>query len=138
LGGLGFAASAWRLRDRDRWIGWDSNTRQKYLDQVVGLVRFLIRPCVRCKNLASKVLGLAMDRLPQDFAHRYGYQPWLVESFIDTNSHTGTCYRAANWILVGSTKGTGRYDSPRYGRETVTKPTASRLMLTVWQYPMRD
>lgn len=119
LGGLGFAASAWRLRDRDRWIGWDSHTRQKYLDQVVGLARFLIRPCVNCKNLASKVLGLAMHRLPQDFANRYGYQPWLVESFIDTDSHTGACYRAANWILVGSTQGAGRYDSPHYGRETV-------------------
>ena len=119
LGGLGFAASAWRLNDRDRWIGWDEETRQMYLDQVVGLSRFLIRPCVRCRNLASRILGLAMQRLPHDFAARYGYQPWLVETFVDTSCFEGTCYRAANWIRVGSTVGTGRYDSPHYGEETV-------------------
>jgi len=34
----------------------------------------------------------------------------LVESFVDSSCYSGTCYRAANWIAVGKTKGRGRQD----------------------------
>jgi hypothetical protein len=110
LGGLGFAAAALHLEARDRWIGWDLETRRARLDRVVGMSRFLIRPSVRCKNLASRVLGLAMGRFEQDFEAAYGYHPWLVETFVDTEQFRGTCYQAANWIRVGSTQGRGRQD----------------------------
>jgi hypothetical protein len=110
LGGLGFAAAALQLADRDEWIGWDAEERQAYLDSLVGMSRFLIRPCVRCHNLASKVLSMSMSVLPIDFESRYGYKPLLVESFVDTDRFSGTCYRAANWIEVGKTKGRGRQD----------------------------
>jgi len=110
LGALGFAAAALHLQARDRWIGWDLETRRAHLDRVVGLSRFLIRPSVQCRNLASRVLGLAMARLPQDFERRYGYRPWLVETFVDTTQFAGTCYQAANWIRVGSSQGRGRQD----------------------------
>ncbi|PJA58708.1 MAG: transposase [Rhodocyclales bacterium CG_4_9_14_3_um_filter_68_10] len=110
LGALGFASAALHLQARDRWIGWDLETRRAQLDRVVGLSRFLIRPSVQCRNLASRVLGLAMARLTKDFEHRYGYQPWLVETFVDTTQFTGTCYQAANWIRVGSSQGRGRQD----------------------------
>ncbi len=119
LGGLSFSSSALQLRDRDRWIGWDSETRQQYLDQVVGMSRFLIRNSVNCKNLASKVLGLAMKQLPQEFAARYGFEPLLVETFVDTEQFRGTCFRAANWIRVGSTQGMGRYGTDNFGQETI-------------------
>ena len=59
LGGLGFAAAALNLADRDRWIGWDAATRREHLHRVVGMARFLIRRSVRCHNLASRVLGMA-------------------------------------------------------------------------------
>ena len=52
LGGLGFGAAALQLADRDQWIGWDSDTRRKYLFRVVGMSRFLIRTTVHCQNLA--------------------------------------------------------------------------------------
>lgn len=110
LGGLGFAAAALQLADRDKWIGWDADERQAYLDSVVGMSRFLIRPSVRCQNLASKVLSMSMSVMPTDFERRYGYRPLLVESFVDTDYFSGTCYRAANWIEVGKTKGRGRQD----------------------------
>ena len=71
LGGLGFAAPALHLADRDAWIGWDREHRQQYLHYVVGLSRFLIRPCVHCKNLASKVLGMAAQVMPKDFEKQY-------------------------------------------------------------------
>ena len=110
LGGLGFAAAALHLADRDVWIGWEAEARRAYLQYVVGLSRFLIRPSVHCRNLASKVLSLSLAAMPDDFERQYGYRPWLVESFVDTRYYTGTCYRAANWIAVGQTKGRGRQD----------------------------
>jgi len=109
LGGFGFAAAALQLADRDAWIGWDAEVRGAYLDYVVGMSRFLIRPGVQCRNLASKVLSLAVTALPDDFEERFGYRPWLMETFVDTG-YSGACYRAANWIAVGKTKGRGRQD----------------------------
>ena len=110
LGGFGFAAAALQLADRDKWIGWDAELRRMHLHSVVGMNRFLIRPSIQCHNLASKVLGMALAELPVDFERKYNYRPWLVESFVDISRYSGACYRAANWILVGKTKGRGRQD----------------------------
>lgn len=110
LGALGFAAPALKLADRDRWIGWDEEQRKAQLHRAVGLSRFLIRPSVNCRNLASRVLSTSLKQLVKDFAERYQYQPWLVESFVDSTQFSGASYRAANWILVGETKGRGRQD----------------------------
>jgi hypothetical protein len=127
LGGLGFGAAALHLADRDRWIGWDGEQRQMYLHAVVGMSRFLIRPSVQCCNLASKVLGMSMAALPADFERQYGYRPYLVESFVDTEYYSGTCYKAANWIEVGRTKGRGRQD--RFNQSAKSKKT-------IYVYPL--
>jgi hypothetical protein len=50
---------------------------------------------------------------------RYGYRPWLVESFVEQSSYAGTCYQASNWIEVGQTQGRGRQDSEHQRAETV-------------------
>ncbi len=110
LGGFGFAAAALQLADRDTWIGWDAEQRRAHLHCVVGMSRFLLRPSVPCRNLASKVLSMSLATLPDDFERQFGYKPWLVESFVDTRHYSGACYRAANWIAVGKTKGRGRQD----------------------------
>ena len=110
LGGIGFASAALQLADRDEWIGWAGEQRRSYLHYVVGMSRFLIRPSVECRNLASKVLSMSMGVLPNDFEEQFGYRPLLAESFVDTSRYTGACYRASNWILVGKTKGRGRQD----------------------------
>lgn len=119
LGGLGFSAAALQLRERDRWIGWNIETRRGNLHYVVCLSRFLIRETVRCRNLASRVLSMGMRALPEDFAARFGYRPLLVESFVDGNRFLGTCYRAANWVCVGRTQGRGRQDRFRRFSESV-------------------
>ncbi len=110
LGGFGFAAPALQLSDRDNWIGWDKEQRQTHLHFVVGMNRFLIRPSVQCKNLASKVLSMSMRSLPADFEQRYNYRPLLLESFVDISQYSGACYQATNWISIGMTKGRGRQD----------------------------
>jgi hypothetical protein len=110
LGGVGLAAAALQLADRDRWIGWDREQRRAQLDGIVALSRFLIRPMVHCHNLASKVLSRLLGRLGDDFETVYQERPWLVETFVDPQAHDGACFRAANWIRVGQTRGRGRQD----------------------------
>jgi transposase len=107
---FGYGASAWRLAPRDRWIGWSDAQRQAGLPRVVGQVRFLILPWIRCPNLASKLLSLSAAQLPADWEQRYGIRPWLLETFVDTSRFEGICYRAANWIDVGQTQGRGKKD----------------------------
>ena len=119
LGALGFGSSALYLRDRDRWIGWDLEKRGEYLERIVGLGRYLIRPSVQCRNLASYVLGACMKQFPMDFERQYGYEPWLVETFVDSSEYRGTCYQAANWIWIGRTQGRGRQDREMRCGETV-------------------
>jgi hypothetical protein len=119
LGGLGFSASALQLKDRDQWIGWDAPTRRQQLHRVINLSRFLIRPCVRCHNLASQVLGMSLRRVADDMELRYGYRPWLVESFVEKSRYSGTCYQASNWIEVGQTRGRGRQERAHQRAETV-------------------
>ena len=101
VGGLSFSAPAWRLAPRDAWINWNDHTRQAALSKIVANSRFLILPDVRVPNLASHVLSLALSRLANDWQLRYGITPVLVETFVDRSRYRGTCYRVANWILLG-------------------------------------
>src|SRR4029434_10297447 len=94
LGGLAFSAAAWRVGARDAWIGWDAETRDQHLQQVVANSRFLIVPWRRVPHLASHVLGLALRRLRSDWRQRYGYEPLLVENFIGACRLSGTCHSA--------------------------------------------
>jgi hypothetical protein len=119
LGAIGFSASALRLEARDRWIGWTSEQRRAHQDRVVNLSRLLIRPSVHCQNLASRVLGMCLRRVGRDFEARYGYRPWLLESFVDVEQYKGTCFEAANWERIGQTKGRGRNDRGRRSPESV-------------------
>ncbi len=106
LGCLLFSFASRVLPDRDHWIGWDSSARQKRLNLVINNNRYLIFPWVKVKNLASKALSIACQQLPGDWYNTHGYQPLLLETFVDRSQYKGTCYRAANWINIGQTKGT--------------------------------
>ena len=105
LGALGFTSASWALKERDKAIGWDDAARRYNLRQVVANARFLIRPGVQVPNLASHVLGLASRRLPADWEARYDVRPLLLETFVDPTRFPGHCYRAANWMDVGTTSG---------------------------------
>jgi hypothetical protein len=107
---LCFAAAAWKTQPRDRFIGWTAQQRQQRLHLVTNNARFLILPWVRCHNLASCILAMAARRLADDWQSRYGYRPVLLETFVEQPRFRGTCYKAANWILLGETKGRGKLD----------------------------
>lgn len=110
LGALGFSAAAWKLAPRDHYIGWSPKQREANLQYIVCNSRFLILPWVQSKNLASKVLSLAAKQIGSDWFTAYGYQPVLLETFVDKERFLGTCYRAANWYYVGQTQGRGKLD----------------------------
>jgi hypothetical protein len=125
---LSFGASAWRLASRDAFIGWSDAQRSTNLQRVVNNARFLILPWVTSKGLASKALAMAARRLPADWQHRYGDRPVLLETFVQTDRHKGTCYRAANWIHVGQTIGRGK--------KALTHQQTLPIK-DVWLYPLR-
>jgi len=108
LGCMQFSASSWALKERDRWIGWTKEDREKRLHLVINNSRYLIFPWVHIPNLASHVLGLASKRIPSDYMHIYNYEPVLLETFVDAEHFLGTCYKAANWEYLGKTYGSGR------------------------------
>ena len=118
LGVVGFSASALRLRARDAWMGWSDEQRRAHLHRVVCLSRFLIRPAVQCRHLASHVLGRVLRRVEADFEARYHYRPWLVETFVEPE-HEGVSFKAANFVCVGPTAGRGRCDRAHDGTRTV-------------------
>lgn len=105
---LGFGASAWTCAPRDKFIGWSHDTREKNLHLIVNNYRFLILPWVQSKNLASKILSQIAKRIGCDWQTKYGYSPVLLETFVDTEKFSGGCYKAANWKILGHTKGRGK------------------------------
>ena len=119
VGCLQFSSPAWRMAARDTWIGWDEAARKRNLQKVVNNSRFLIVPWVRIRNLASSILSLAAHRIREDWRERYATELLLAETLVDAERFRGSCYRAANWIHLGSTTGRGRMDR-EHRREDLT------------------
>ena len=111
---LGWSSAAFKVGDRDSYIGWDTATRKRRLHFVVNNCRFLILPWIRIKHLASKVLALNLKRLNADWQNKYGHAIYLAESFVDRSRFQGTCYQASNWHYVGQTKGSGKQGNTYY------------------------
>jgi len=90
---------------REEYIGWDQAQKKQNLPHMINNNRFLILPWVKVKNLASHLLSQTLKMLKKDWYCIYGYEPYMVETFVDLNRNKGICYRAANWVYLGQTKG---------------------------------
>jgi hypothetical protein len=110
LGCLLFGAAAWKVADRDRFIGWSAAARRANLKLTANNTRFLILPWVKMAHLASFILGACLQRLKADWQARYGHPLVLVETFVDRGRFAGTCYRSANRQKIGHTTGRSRQD----------------------------
>lgn len=97
-----------KLAARDRLMGWDSQERLHCLDRVANNYRFLILPWVRVPNLGSQLLSINVRRISNDWLQTFGQGLELLETFVNPDQFRGTVYRAANWIPVGYTQGSGR------------------------------
>jgi len=123
-----FGAAAWKTRGRDAFIGWTAAQRQAQLHQVANNSRFLILPWVRVPELASHILGRVARRIAADWQRRYGHRVALLETFVERDRFRGSCYRAANWIGAGQTRGRTRQDR----RHVLQAPVKD-----VWVYPLQ-
>ncbi len=119
MGCVLFAGGAKALGVRDRWIGWEDKARLRNLGWVINNTRFLIFKWVHVKNLASHILGQVGRRIGEDWNEQWGYQPVLMETFVDPGRYHGSCYRASNWEYLGMTTGEGLV---RKGKEYSTSP----------------
>ncbi|MCA1795437.1 MAG: DUF4338 domain-containing protein [Desulfobacteraceae bacterium] len=126
----GFGAAVWQTAPRDQFIGWTHDQRKANLHLIVNNARFLILPWIQSKNLASKILSLITHRLPDDWHNKYNIRPVLLETFVQKNRFAGTCYKAANWQIVGETKGRGKLGA------TPKKGTVIVPIKDVWVYPL--
>jgi Domain of unknown function (DUF4338) len=96
------------LGSRDRYIGWGAEARRRNIRFVAYNTRFLILPWVRVEHLASHILGRMAARISDDWQRMYGHPVYFLETFVDPERFRGTCYRAANWVLLGKTTGRGK------------------------------
>lgn len=119
LGCLQFSASTWALEERDKWIGWKAEDKKQRLHLIVNNSRYLIFPWVSIRNLASKALAIAAKKIQKDWLREYCYAPVMLETFVDSEHFKGTCYKAANWVYLGQTKGRGRFDRERTARLSI-------------------
>jgi hypothetical protein len=110
FGCLVFGAAAWKCQDRDQFIGWSVEQRERNLPFIANNTRFLILPFVHVRRLGSWILGQINRRISQDWQAKYGHPVLLVETFVEQPRFRGTVYRAANWQRVGATTGRTRQD----------------------------
>ncbi len=113
--GRPIACVAWssaprHLGPRDRFIGWGQDARRRNIRFLAYNTRFLILPWVTVDHLASHILGRMARRVSEDWQRVYAHPIYMLETFVDPARFRGTCYRAANWILLGRTTGRGKND----------------------------
>jgi len=108
-----FASAPRHLAARDRYIGWSPSARKANLRLLAYQSRFLILPWVRVPHLASHLLGRMSRQLSEDWERVYAHPILFTETFVDTERNRGTCYRAANWKLLGETTGRGKNDQTK-------------------------
>jgi hypothetical protein len=124
-----FGAAAWKVADRDRFIGWSVKQRAEQLTGIANQQRFLILPWVRVPHLASHLLVLAARRVASDWFKGYGHRVWLLETFVEQGRFSGSAYQAAGWLRLGQTTGRTRQDRQR----TLQAPIKS-----VWVRPLHS
>jgi len=124
---LAWSSAPRHLGPRDRFIGWSTEARRKNIRFLAYNTRFLILPFVRVEHLASHILANMARLLPLDWERVYGHSIYYIETFIDPGRFRGTCYRAANWTVLGLTTGRGKDDQ-------TNKP--NRTLKEVLGYPL--
>jgi Domain of unknown function (DUF4338) len=128
--GQAIACVSWQsaprhLKVRDHYLGWSDEARQRNVHLLAYNARFVILPWVRVEHLASHILGRMAKLVPQDWQRLYAHPIYWLETFVDTSRFRGTCYRAANWQVIGTTQGRG-HRAPTFEQ---TRPVKQMLGL---------
>jgi hypothetical protein len=110
---LAWSSAPRHLGPRDRFIGWGPAARKRNIHLIAYNARYLILPWVRVNQLASHILGRMARRISADWERVYAHPIYMLETFVDPGRFRGTCYRAANWVLLGRTTGRGKDDQTK-------------------------
>ena len=128
---LAWSSAPRHLGSRDRYIGWDAAARRSHIRFIAYNSRFLILPWVRVEHLASHILSRMAARISADWQQMYRHPIYFLETFVDRERFRGTCYRAANWVLMGRTTGRGKqsnsYVPNRSIKEVLGYPLTKRF-----------
>jgi len=128
---LAWSSAPRHIGARDRYIGWDQQARRRNIRFLAYNTRFLILPWVKAPHLASHILGRMAARLSTDWEQVYAHPIYFVETFVDCERFRGTCYRAANWVVLGKTTGRGKqsnsYVPNRSIKEVLGYPLTKRF-----------
>jgi hypothetical protein len=124
---LAFSSAPRHIGCRDRYIGWSKRLRKENIHLLAYNSRFLILPWVRVKHLASHILGRMARILSKDWQAVYHHPIYYLETFVDKQRFSGTCYKAANWVYIGDTTGRGKNDQTHI---------PNRSIKAVWGYPL--
>ena len=116
---LAFSSAPRHIGPRDAFIGWDADTRKRNIGLICYNTRFLILPWVKVKYLASHILSRIAGIISGDWNRIYNHPVYYIETFVDRQRFSGTCYRAANWIYLGDTKGLGKDSRDKIPNRTV-------------------
>ena len=125
---ISFGASAWKLKDRERFIGWQEHERKKNLQLVVNNARLPDPALGPQQGLGIEDLGAVRASTPPRLAAPLRLCAGTARTFVETQRHRGTCYKAANWINIGQTTGRGK------------KSKSHQQLIPVkdiWMYPLR-
>ncbi len=123
---LGWSSAPRQLNLRDRFVGAPREAYGHNLNRIAYNTRYLILPWVAVPHLASHLLARLARRISADWQALYGHPIHLLESFVDIERFRGTCYRAANWTLLGRSSGRGT-KSRSHDRTSVKE---------LWVYPL--
>ena len=124
---LAWGSAPRHLASRDHFIGWSGAARRRNIRLLAYNTRFLILPWVEVPHLASHILGRMARRISQDWERAYGHPIYFLETFIDPERFRGTCYRAANWVVLGRTTGRGKDDQTHRPNRSIKEVLALPL-----------
>ncbi len=105
ISAIGWCDPAWKLTLRDNLFHSLGIDIEEIRLKGINNGRFLIMPWVRVRNLASYLLSLATKVVQEEWSLYYQVKPIFLETFVDPERFSGTCYEAANWIFLGRTRG---------------------------------
>ena len=97
---LVFSSPAFHIKLRDQWLGWSPRQVKERRHLIAQNSRFLVLAAPgRWPNLASRVLKLACQRLPQDWQAHFGYPVQVVETFVDPERFGCASTKSHPWLI---------------------------------------
>jgi hypothetical protein len=124
---LAWSSAPRHLGPRDRFIGWSQEQRRANLHLLAYNTRLLILPWAKVPGLGSHLLERVAQVISEDWQRLYRHPVYLLETFIDPERFRGTCYRVAQWQMLGLTTGRGKEDQTR---------KANRGLKQLWVLPL--